>query len=247
MTNNKKKIFITGSSSGIGLHLAKKLSLDKKNEIIINSRNLIKLTKAKKIISDCEYIKGDVSDYKIALKISKKIKKLDVLICNVGNSSSSFPGKERYQDWEKSFSDNFFSSVNIIKAFEKKLIKSKGLIICISSICGIEYVKGAPLTYSVSKAALNAFVRFYSKILGPKGARINAIAPGNILFKGSVWEKKIKKNRKKTLKIINDEVSTKKIGSPENVFNTVNYLISEKTNFINGSVFIIDGGQIRSL
>ena len=73
MTNNKKKIFITGSSSGIGLHLAKKLSLDKKNEIIINSRNLIKLTKAKKIISDCEYIKGDVSDYKIALKISKKL------------------------------------------------------------------------------------------------------------------------------------------------------------------------------
>ena len=60
----------------------------------------------------------------------------------------------------------------------------------------MEFIKGAPITYSVSKAALNAFVEFYSKYLGPKGVRLNAIAPGNILFKGSSWEKKINQNKK---------------------------------------------------
>ena len=53
--------------------------------------------------------------------------------------------------------------------------------------------KKAPITYSVSKSALNTFVRYYSKIIGPKGVRINAIAPGNIYFQGSSWEKKLKK------------------------------------------------------
>ena len=68
------------------------------------------------------------------------------------------------------------------------MIKSKGIIICISSICGMEYIKGAPITYSVTKAALNAFVRYYSKIIGPKGVKINAIAL-KYFFKGSTGKK----------------------------------------------------------
>jgi 3-oxoacyl-[acyl-carrier protein] reductase len=110
----------------------------------------------------------------------------------------------------------------------------------------MEYIKGAPITYSVTKAALNAFVRYYSKIIGPKGVRINAIAPGNIFFKGSTWEKKIKKKEKIVKKTLKDEVSLQKFGSTTDITGIIDYLINSNSNFINGSVFVVEGGQIRS-
>ncbi len=111
----------------------------------------------------------------------------------------------------------------------------------------MEFIKGAPITYSVSKAALNAFVRFYSKHLGAKGVRLNAIAPGNILFKGSTWEKKLQKNKRMTLNQIDQEVSLKRFGTAEDIANLVNYLIKDNSKFINGSIIVADGGQIRGL
>ncbi len=242
----KKTIFISGSSRGIGFEIAHLLSKNKNYNIIINSRSLKKLKFAAKKIKNCKYIAGDITNQKDLKKIYKKLKKIDVLICNVGNSSSVIAGKEKKEDWDKSFKENFFSSVNLIKILEKKLMKTKGMIICISSICGVEYIKGAPITYSVSKSALNTFVKIYSKILGPKGVKINAIAPGNILFAGSVWEKKLKKNKRYVKKIINDEVSLKKLGSADDISNMVNYFINNNSEFINGSIFVIDGGQLKS-
>ena len=243
----KKNILITGSSKGIGSFIATKLYEDKNNQIFINGRNKKDLINLKKKLTNCEIVQGDINKTIVLKKINKKIKKLNVLICNIGSGKSVITGKETKQDWEKSLNQNFYSSINAIKTFEKKLIKSKGIIICISSICGMEFIKGAPITYSVSKAALNAFVRFYSKYLGPKGVRLNAIAPGNILFKGSSWEKKINQNKKKVFRQINQEVSLKKFGSAEDISNLVNYLIKEETQFINGSIIVADGGQIRGI
>lgn len=244
MENLKKNIFISGSSSGIGFYIAKKLSENKNNEIIINGRKIKNLIKASKKIKGCRYILGDVTKHNDLNKIYKNLKEIDVLICNVGSGKSKKAGAELKKDWIKSFDQNFYSAVHLIKKFEKKLAKSKGIIICISSICGIEYVKGAPITYSVSKSALNTFVKCYSKILGPKGVRLNAIAPGNILFDGSVWQKKKKKNKTKIANFLNSEVSLKKFGSTSDINNMVNFLINN-SNFINGGVFVVDGGQTK--
>ena len=120
-------------------------------------------------------------------------------------------------------------------------------ILCISSICGKEYVKGAPVAYSVAKAALNNFVKFQSEILAERSIRINAIAPGNIIFKGSSWEKKIKNNKKKVEKFIDKNVPLKTFGTTEDVSNMSSFLLSEKSKFITGAVFVIDGGQTKSL
>ncbi len=242
----KKKILVTGSSRGIGFAIAKQLSKNKRNIVYLNGRFKKSLEKAKKVIENCEIVFGDVNNESQLKRIEKKIKKLDILICNVGNGKSVKTGKERKKDWEKSFNENFYSTVNVIKVFEKKLINSRGVIICISSICGIEHISGAPTTYSVSKAALNAFVRSYSKFLGSKGVRLNAIAPGNILSKGSSWEKKLKKNKKKIIQFIKNEVSLNTFGSTSDVSNLIEFLIDEKSKFINGSIFVVDGGQIKS-
>jgi len=124
--------------------------------------------------------------------------------------------------------------------------KSKGKIICISSICGNEIIKGAPITYSTAKAALNFYAKSLSHYL-PKDISINLISPGNILFKNSVWDKKIKVNKKLVNKILKEKVPLNKFGSLSDIVNLTCYLISDKSHFITGSNFIIDGGQTLKL
>ena len=240
-----KNILITGSSSGIGFYIAQSLSNLVDYKVFLNGKNINKLKKAKKKIVNSSYIRGDVTKEKDLKKIQKKIEDLHVLICNVGNGKSAKPGDERLEDWKKSFEENFYSTVKTIKFFEKKLIKSKGLVICISSICGIEYISGAPLTYSVSKSALNSFVRYYSKIIGPKGVRINAIAPGNIIFKGSTWDRKLKKNKSNVNSMLRKNISLKKLGTGNDISGIVKFLVKSESRFINGSIFVVDGGQIN--
>ena len=73
------------------------------------------------------------------------------------------------------------------------------------------------------------------------------VSPGNILFRGSVWEKKIKKDKKQVSKMIQNLVPANKFGSLSDIVNITSYLVSEKSKFITGSNFIIDGGQTIKL
>ena len=243
----KKNVLITGSSRGIGFAIAKKFG-EVGCKVILNGRNSKRLIKAKKKILNSFIEQGDLSNEKKCNKIIKNIirkhKKLDILVCNIGNGSPRF-NKSNYNKWISYFNDNFFSAVNIIDQSKKYLAKTKGSIICISSICGIETIKNAPIEYSVAKSALNSYVKLISTSLGSKKIRINAIAPGNIFFKGSVWEKKLLSNRKKTLDYINENVPLKKLGNPDDISELCLYLCSDKSNFITGAVFTIDGGQTK--
>lgn len=244
-----KVALVTGSSKGIGKGIAKILH----NEgclVVLNGRNKSSLKSASdEIGSQSSYVTADATKPKdcknIIQYILKNYGKLDILVCNVGSGTSVSTGKETTKEWEKMFKINFLSASNIIKESEKHLIQSKGSIICVSSIAGIEFTT-APTTYSISKAALNMYVRNMSRYLATKGVRINGVAPGNILFKGSIWEKKMKSSPKHVKKLLDLEVPLGKFGTPEDIGNVVSFLVSPKNSFITGEIIVIDGGQIRS-
>ena len=245
-----KKVLVTGSSHGIGLEIAK--CLTKEGCVVaVNGRNKKKLFRASKLVSKSFPIQGDVSNHKIAKRVInktlKKLGRIDILVCNVGSGKSKKTGGESYAEWEKVFKKNFWSVVNIVKESQKFLIKSKGNIVCISSICGLEVISGAPATYSTAKSALNTYIKCMSHFFGKYGVRINGIAPGNILFKNSVWEKKLKNQANKTRKFLNENVPLKKFGSMTNVADLTAYLVSKKSEFITGSIFTVDGGQTRKI
>ena len=118
---------------------------------------------------------------------------------------------------------NLFSSTNIISNAPKFMVKNGASIVCISSICGFENL-GAPPGYNVAKAALNMYVASIAKYLYDYKIRINAVAPGNIIFEGSVWEDKINKNKKKVLEMLKNEVIMNRLGTPEEISNFVVFL-----------------------
>ncbi len=241
-----KNVLVTGSTKGIGLEIAKNFTREGSNTII-NSRNEEDCKKISKQLNNSIYVSGDVSETESAKRVVeyslKKLESLDIVICNAGNSSSSVPGKEKLSDWDMMLNDNLFSAINIINFAKPYLEISKGCIVCISSICGNNVIKGAPITYSVSKAALNAYIRGMATPLGEKGIRINGIAPGNILFEGSVWERRLEKQKEDTEAMIANEVPLNRFGSTLDIASAVSFLCSEESNFITGSVLNIDGGQ----
>ena len=112
-------------------------------------------------------------------------------------------------------------------------------------ICGSEKINNAPLGYSLAKSSLNFYVKLISDKLSKKGITINSIAPGNIYFKGSTWEKHLKKNHRKTINYIKENVPQGKFGTIDDVANLCEFLSSDKSKFITGATYIIDGGQTR--
>lgn len=244
MSDKKKVIFITGSSSGIGFELAKKF-LELGFEIVINSNNMRNLKKASKFLNNCKYFFGDVTNVKslekIFNQIKKEYKKIDFLICNYGNSNFN----NNHLDFDYAFKNNFFTTVNTISYSLPILKQNKSKIICISSVCGVEVIKNAPLGYSIAKSAVNNYVKGISNILAEKGISINAIAPGNVMFKGSLWEKKIKDSATKTKKYIKENVPMNKFASIDDIFRVSLILLSQESNFITGCTYIVDGGQTK--
>tara|TARA_X000000368_G_C22855752_1_gene634218 strand:- start:11 stop:757 length:747 start_codon:yes stop_codon:yes gene_type:complete len=244
----KKTALITGASSGIGFGIASELS-KAGCKVIINSKSNRKLVAAAKKIPGSIPISADITcpdqSKELIRQVKSYTKSIDILVCNVGNGTSSVPGKEKYKDWQKMFDINFFSTTNIIENSRNIVTKKIGSIICISSICGIDYIPGAPITYSVAKAALNHYIKLSAREFAKNGIRINGIAPGNILFKNSVWDKKIQNNKRETIKMLNDNVALKRFGSISEIASLVLFLSSQESEFITGSIIPVDGGQLR--
>lgn len=246
-----KNVLITGSTKGIGLGIARAFH-DEGANLILNSRssNLPFSLESEFSGTSCFHCPADVGTKEGNEKLALAVKdhfggNLDILICNVGSGSSVPPGNETEDEWKKSFSINFFSATNVIENLLQFMPANFSAITCISSICGHEAL-GAPLTYSVAKAALNSYVVGFSRVLGKKGIRINAVSPGNILFENSVWDRKLKSHPKEVQTMLDQDVALKTLGTVEDVANMTLFLSSEKAKFITGSIHVVDGGQLRS-
>lgn len=247
----EKRVFVTGSTSGIGNVIAR-FFLEEGCSVVLNGRQDVDLASCvdKASVDRAHLVVGNVVDLKTAAAIyNKVINKLgggiDVLVCNVGSGASVPPGQETFDALSASLEVNLFSATNMVGLFRKELAQSRGSIICISSICGAERVPGAPVTYSAAKAALNSFISGVSWPLARDGIRINGIAPGNILFRGSTWERKLNQNADDVANMLQNEVALNRLGEPDEIARWAIWLASDFSAFSTGQVFVVDGGQRR--
>lgn len=244
-----KTALITGSSRGIGFAIAQALHAEG-CLVVLNARNSEALESATASLPGSIGIVGDVTQADAAQTLVEEtvaaVGQLDILVCNVGSGRSVPPGEETAEEWQRVFALNLWSTTNMVEAASEALARTQGVVACVSSICGSEVIPGAPVTYSAAKAALHAYVRGIARPLGRQGVRINAVAPGNILFDGSVWSRKLKEDADAVNVMLQRDVALSSLGAPEDIAHMVCYLASPVSGFATGAVWTLDGGQVRA-
>lgn len=246
-----KVVFIAGSSKGIGLAIAQAF-VNERAKVAITGRDSQNLEKAHKLLgkgNNIMIIKGDITNPETIDRALKKtisnFGKLDIVIANIGSGTGSSGFDLKLEEWQSMLNTNLFGSMMLAGKSMPYLAKH-GSIIFISSINGVE-TAGGPLPYTAAKAGLLHAMKQLSRYAAERNIRVNAVAPGNILFPGGSWEKKLAKNRESFDKYIAAEVPMRRFGKPEEIADAVLFLSSEKASFITGACLVVDGGQTRSL
>lgn len=244
-----KTALVTGSSRGIGRAIARALHREGCN-VMLNARGEAALRRAAAELGErAAFHASDATDPRACAALMEatlcRWNAIDILVCNVGSGASVGPGDETLEEWQRMLAINLLSCANMVAAAQAALIASRGAIVCISSICGVETVTDAPLAYSAAKAALNAYVRGVARPLGRHGVRINAIAPGNVLFEGSVWERKLAEDAPGVETLLKRDVALGRLGRADEIADFAVFLASPRAAFATGGVYVVDGGQAR--
>lgn len=245
-----KKYIITGSSRGIGFGIAETL-LQEGARVMITGRNGDSIANAfeqlnGKFPGNVLAFIGDFTDANTAGSALEKIisewGSIDGVVANAGAVKPVPDWNIDGDDWSWFIRNNLDVSIHIVTKSISYLQITKGTIVFIGSIAGIEEI-GAPLPYSASKAALTMYAKSMSRKLAPYNIRVNTIAPGNVLFPGGNWDKKSKADPEMIDKILETKVPLKKFGKPEDIGSMTAFLLSDKASFITGACIVIDGGQ----
>lgn len=250
-----KVAFVAGSSRGIGRAIAHGF-LAEGARVVVTGRNaeiLDATTIAFTSEFGAEQLLSSVSDLTRPKDIQRVLKQVharwgmvDCLVANIGSGTARAGWQLSDSDWEAMFEINLWASVRLVEAMLPDMVAAQqGNIIFISSIAGYESL-GAPLTYGAAKAALIHYANDLARQVGPDGVRVNCVAPGNILFPGGSWEKRLTERREQTESTIKAKVPLQRFGTPEEIADLVLFLASERAAFITGACFVADGGQTRS-
>jgi 3-oxoacyl-[acyl-carrier protein] reductase len=169
-----------------------------------------------------------------------------VLVANIGTGTAR-PGWDLGdRDWELSFEANLHASRRLIEAVLPGMLEhGRGSIVCIASIAGLESLN-APLTYSAAKAALVSYAKNLSRLVARRGVRVNVVAPGNVLFEGGSWARKVAERGDEVRRYIDAEVPAGRFGGADEIADAVTFLASDRAAFVTGACLVADGGQTRS-
>jgi len=183
---------------------------------------------------------------------------LDILIHNVGGSAVPGGGALALSDddWQQAFDTNLFAAVRLDRACLPSMVQQgSGVIIHISSIQRTLPLYDATLAYAAAKAALTNYSKGLSKEVGPKGIRVNTVAPGYTeteAAQGMVNEiaQRTGSSTETARQRIMDALGGIPLGRPnrpEEVAELVTFLASDRASAITGSEYVIDGGTIPTI
>jgi 3-oxoacyl-[acyl-carrier protein] reductase len=245
---------IGGSSRGIGLATARAF-LSEGSRVVLTGRDRDSLTAAESELkasfgADSVIARaGDTGDAATAAAVVSdalgKWNQIDCLVANVGMGAGR-PGWDISEDeWTTAFDANFASSRRLVEAALPIMTAAgRGSIVTIASIVAVESLS-APIPYSAAKAALVSYSKNLARAAAASGVRVNAVAPGNVLFPGGSWDRKRLERPDEVQTYIAREVPMKRFGTPEEIASIVVFLASERASFITGSCIVADGGQTR--
>jgi short-subunit dehydrogenase len=207
-----KVVLITGASSGIGRAVALQFAKEKAHIVLVARRKQLLETVAEEIMrigGQALVIPADVADRQqvevVVCLAEKQLGRIDVLVNNAGFGVYGSVNDCTIDDFEKQIEVNYLGAVYFTKAVLPQMcIRKSGVIINVSSICGIVYT---PLDsgYCASKFALNAFTNILRRELMDRGISVCLICPGSTQTE---WESAVVQRHARTLRRILSPMSS---------------------------------------
>ena len=247
-----KTVLVTGASRGIGRATASALAEAGAHVLVHYGRSV---QEAESLVSEIQMeggvanaISADLGTPNGAALLAEQVRsivgdRLDVLVLNAGISKAARLADYTVEDFDNLFATNVRSPFFLVQQL-LPILGDGSNIIAISSI-GSHAVVGKPgvdnpslLAYSSTKGALETLVKNWAAILGPRGIRVNAVAPGAIDTDMSNFTK-----TEAGREIVLGMQALKRIGKPEDVADVVAFLASDKARWITGASIPVDGGS----
>lgn len=238
-----KNILITGASGGIGSEIARTLAPLGSRLFLVynhNEEEIQKLSNELSTIAEIVVYKCDLTNSndieEMVRDIITKYKRIDSLINCAGVSLIKQIQDTTELDYSRLLDTNLKSTIMLTATVSKYMIHEQyGRIVNISSMWGVVGASMESL-YSASKGAINSFTLSLAKELGYSNITVNAICPGLIDTK---MNNNIDPNTKHD---IIENTPLNRIGTPKDIANLVEFLISDKASFITGQIISVDGG-----
>ncbi len=235
-----KKILITGATGGIGGALVKKfVSLE--GTVMATGTNSEKLDNLKKDFPNINILKFDISDHKkieeFIENASSQLTGLDVLINNAGINKDNLSLRMNEEEWKNVIDVNLGSTFLMCKYAIKKMLKNKyGRVVNITSVVGHTGNLGQS-NYAASKAGIIGMSKSLAIEYAKKNITINCVSPGFI-------KSKMTDNIVESVKaVLTSRIPMAKLGSGEDVSNTVAFLSSDAASYITGETIHVNGGM----
>lgn len=244
MRLKNKVAIITGGSRGIGFATADKFLQEGATVILTaSSQNsadkAVALLKEKHPDSIVAGISPDLSSFSSVREsfrsATEKYGCVDILVNNAGVSESTPFTEYTEETFDKVMDLNVKGVFNATRAASECMIaKGNGVILSTSSMVSIS---GQPsgFAYPASKFAVNGLTVSLARELGPKGIRVNAVAPG------ITRTDMMKAVPKEVIEPLINQIPLRRLGEPEDIANAFVFLASDEASYITGVVLSVDG------
>tara|TARA_B110001454_G_C12660531_1_gene409315 strand:- start:443 stop:1177 length:735 start_codon:yes stop_codon:yes gene_type:complete len=235
-----KKILITGASGGIGHALVKKFVSLNAN-VLATGTKTEKLDSLKKEFPNINILKFDISEHskieEFVENVYSQLVGLDVLINNAGVNKDNLSIRMKEDEWKKVIDINLGSTFLLCRSAIKKMLKNKyGRIVNITSVVGHTGNLGQA-NYAASKAGIIGMTKSLALEYAKKNITLNCVSPGFI--KTNMTE-----NILESVKVIlTSRIPMSKLGSGEDVANSVAFLSSDEASYITGETMHVNGGM----
>jgi len=238
---------VTGGSRGIGRAAAVRLARAGARVAVNYVRDergaLEAVDEIRRNGGEAVALRADVSDPEQARRLvadaAAKWERLDVLVNNAGIWPDNPAGSADLEAWDRAFSVNARAAFVVTEAALPHLEKSRGAIVFVSSTAGQRGEAGHS-AYAASKGALISYTKSLASELGPRGVRVNCVAPGWIDTDMSAEALSDPASRR----AIEQTIPLGRVGSAEDVAGAILFLVSDLARHVHGEILNVNGGSV---
>jgi 3-oxoacyl-[acyl-carrier protein] reductase len=239
-----KVSIITGAGQGIGLATALKFA--KEGAVVIAAD--VRQSSVDEVVKQCQTLGAkamglvvDVTQREMVDAMVQRVLqahgRIDVLVNNAGITQDARLQKMTIEQFDRVIDVNLRGVFHCAQAVADVMVtQGSGVILNASSVVGV-YGNFGQTNYAASKFGVIGFTKTWSRELGPKGVRVNAVAPG------FVQTPILKSMPDKVIASMAERVPLKRLGEPEEIANVYAFLASDEASYVNGAVLEVSGGM----